>query len=250
MLRLPEQTRPYRSRIYERYASGFQQAASRFRPEAAARWGKAYAHYLRGYLPERRDARIADLACGGGNLLYFFKQRGYTNLAGVDISPEQVRLARQVVADVVEGSVLDFLAARPCLFDLMTGLDIVEHLEKDEVMRFLDGCYAALKPGGRLVLQTPNAEGPWGSSIRYSDFTHEVCFAPHCLSRLLHLSGFRGVEIREQGPVPSGYSLLSSARYVLWRAIRWGLMLYNLAETGSAGSGVFTRVFLITGRKK
>ena len=64
-----------------------------------------------------------------------------------------------------------FLHARPQRFDLVTGLDIVEHFTKDEVLDFLDACREALRPGGRLVLQTPNGESPFGGAVRYGDFT-------------------------------------------------------------------------------
>ena len=167
----------------------------------------------------------------------------------MDISPEQVRLARQVVPEVVEAGVQDFLAAHPAAFDLMAGLDIIEHFAKDEVLNFLDGCISALKPGGRLILQTPNAESPWGSSIRYGDFTHEVCFTPHSLAHLLTLCGFTAIEPRETGPVPWGYSLNSTLRYVPWRFMRFFVMAGNLVETGDPGSGIFTRVFLISATK-
>lgn len=49
---------------------------------------------------------------------------------------------------------------------------------------------------------------------------------------------------RECGPVPWGYSLISTVRYGLWRLIRLGLFSYNLIETGSKDDGVLTRVFL------
>ena len=242
-------TSEYRSRIYAKYASGFQDAHEVFDERAAATWSKAYDYYLRGWLPQHKNAAIVDLACGGGKLLYFFKQRGYTRVSGVDISAEQVQIARQVGQDVGEENLLEFLGAHPGAFDLITGLDIVEHFDKDEVLRFLAGCFTALMPGGRLILQTPNADSPWGASIRYGDFTHEVCFNPSALTGLLRLSGFNRVEAREQGPVAWGYGLTSSARYLVWQVIRLGLKIYNLAETGAVGSGLFTRGFIISGCK-
>ena len=151
--------------------------------------------------------------------------------------------------DVREQNVLEFLEANRGAFDLITGLDIVEHFSKPEVLRFLDGCFSALKPGGRLILQTPNADSPWGTVHRYNDFTHEVCFNPNALNRLLALAGFTRIEARETGPVAFGYSLKSSVRFMIWQTIRAGLKLWNLAETGGAGSGVFTRVFLISAIK-
>jgi SAM-dependent methyltransferase len=238
----------YRARIYKHYASRFMGSGTVFDVSEADRWGRAYDHHFRGWLPKDKNTSIVDVACGGGNLLHFFKRRGYTNVTGVDISPEQIALARQVVPNVVQGDVLSFLQSRPASFDLITGLDIVEHLFKDDVLTFLDACLAALKPRGRLILQTPNAESPWGSTIRYADFTHEVGFEHNSLTRLLRLCGFDHAESRELGPVM--YGAASAIRLVVWRAIRMGLKIYNLAETGSTGSGVFTRVFLVAGTKR
>lgn len=240
----------YRNRIYQEYASNFQDAPDNFNEEAAWRWGRAYRYYLRGWMPEDKNAKIVDLACGYGRLLYFFKRMGYQNIAGVDISPEQVRLARQIIPNVEEANILDWLDARSNSFDLITGFDIIEHFHKPDVLRFLDACYNAAKPGGRLVLQTLNGDSPWGTAHRYGDFTHEVGFNPNALSRLLRLTGFERIRSRELGPVPTGYSVKSSVRYLIWQTIRAGLKLWNLAETGDAGSGVFTRIFLITGEKR
>lgn len=240
----------YRRRIYDRYASSFRGVGREFNAVAAKRWGKSYDYYFRSWLPQRKDAAILDLACGSGQLLYFFKQRGYTNLAGVDVSSEQVELSRQVIPDVVEGDVLDFLEARSNSFDLIAGLDIIEHLHKEEVLRFLEGCYAALKPGGRIILQTPNAASPWAPSVRYGDFTHEVCFTPNLLMKLLSMSGFGELAAREACPPPWGYSFASSIRYLIWQCIRGSLMLYSIVETGGTGNGVFTRVFMVSGVNK
>jgi SAM-dependent methyltransferase len=238
----------YRKRIYEHYASRFQDTPEVFDTAGAQRWGRAYDYRFRGWLPESKEAAIVDLACGGGKLLYFFKDRGYQVVSGVDISLEQVKLARQVTSEVVEADVLAFLEERPQAFDLIIGLDIIEHLHKDEVLRFLDLCHVALHPGGRLILQTPNAESPWGNALRYGDFTHECCFAPRGLLRLLALCGFRDLEFRETGPVPWGYSFPSTLRYIIWQGFRAFLKLWNAAEAHT-GSGVFTRVFLASGVK-
>ncbi len=242
-------TQDYRTRIYERYATNFQDAPAKFDYAASAKWGRAYRYYFRRWLPLSKDAQIVDLACGGGKLIHFFKSYGYINTKGVDISPEQVQLARQVPADIELSNVLEFLEANPGRFDLVTALDLVEHFHKPEVLRFLDGCVAALRPGGRLILQTPNAESPWGTMHRYNDFTHEVGFNPNSIVRLLRLAGLVQTEAREQGPIPLGHSTLSSIRAIMWSGIRFSLKTWNLAETGDAGSGVFTRNFLVSGIK-
>jgi len=248
-MRDPSDVAEYRTRLYTNYGKVFQSAPERFDKQAAARWGRAYEYYLRGWLPESKDARIADLACGYGRLLYFFWERGYRHITGVDISPDQVARAREVIPDVHQMHVLDFLEAHRGEFDLLTALDLIEHLTKVEVLRFLNGCFAALKPGGRLVLQTPNADSPFGMGMALNDITHEVAFNPNALGRLLAQAGFSQIEAREVGPVPWGYSLASSVRFVVWQAIRAGLVVWNLAETGSTGSRVLTRNFLIGAKR-
>ena len=242
-------TEDYRSRIYEQYSTNFQDATSTFSSKATQRWSRLYKYHLRDWMPRNKDAAIVDVGCGGGRLLYLFKNMNFNNAMGVDISPEQVAFSRKINSSVVEANVLDWLEEHPSSFDLITGLDIIEHLHKPEVLRFLDACYKALKPSGRLIIQTSNAESPWGSQHRYNDFTHEVSFCPGLLSKMFHLVGFRNVEIRETGPAPLGYSVISTFRYVIWQSIRLSLMIWNLAETGAIGSGVFSRVFLIAGIK-
>ncbi|HEX8903434.1 MAG TPA: hypothetical protein VF771_01190, partial [Longimicrobiaceae bacterium] len=96
-------------------------------------------------------------------------------------------------------------------------------------------------PGGRLVLQTPNAASPWGLMIRYGDLTHELAFEPRSLAYALRHAGLRDVEIRECGPYVHG--LRSLVRVGVWWLIRAGLRVWNLAETGSDQGGVYTRVF-------
>ena len=241
-MEVDQQTSNYRERIYASYGKNFQDAPEKFDYNASLRWGKARRYHLRGWLPVSKTARVVDLACGGGKLLHFFVEQGYQRVEGVDISPDQVALSRQVTPNVTQGNVIEFLEANPGQFDLIAGFDIVEHFYKDEALRFLDAAYAALKPGGRLILQTPNAEGPWGAQYRYGDFTHEIGFNPNALGRLLRVAGFSGNEARECDPPPYGLSLFSSIRFVLWQAIRLQLMAWNLIETGSKGVRVLPRV--------
>jgi hypothetical protein len=82
------------------------------------------------------------------------------------------------------------------------------------------------------VLQTPNADSPWGTMHRYNDFAHEVCFNPNALSRLMSLTGFRDIELREAEPVPWGSTALPRR----WRASVWQ-MFRCLQDLESRGVG-------------
>ncbi|MCG8403894.1 MAG: class I SAM-dependent methyltransferase [Phycisphaerales bacterium] len=232
----------YRDRIYEKYTTTVHRLAEDSDVRAFDRWGDAYDTYMRGWLPVEKDAPIVDVACGYGRLLRYFTKRGFTNVLGVDISPEQVEYAKKLHSNVVQSDVLEFLKTHPGEFALITAFDIIEHFQKDEVLDFLDACFLALRPGGRLVLQTPNGDTPWGLMHRYNDFTHELGFNPTSMGWILKLCGFERFEAREQGPVPR--SITSVCRFTLWKLLRAKMLFHNLVETGSMGSGVLTRVFI------
>ncbi len=237
----------YRKRIYDQYATVCKGERSEFDEIGAGRYAEAFSRYLRGWLPEQRNEKILDLACGSGKTLFLLKEKGYTSISGVDISAEQVALARQVTSDVSEGDVLGFLEKRDANYGLIIAQDIVEHLTKDELFDLLDGCYRALMPGGRLILSSPNGESPMCGFRRYGDFTHEVCFTPPALGHVLVIVGFEQAASREIGPYCHG--IMSGVRTVLWWMLRRVLMLWHLVEIGHTGSGVCTRDFLISAVK-
>jgi SAM-dependent methyltransferase len=148
---------------------------------------------------------------------------------------------------VVQANALEFLQEHTGEFDLIIALDVIEHFHKNEVIHFVDAYCQVLRPHGRLIIQTPNADSPFVITHRYNDFTHEVCFNLNVLSRLIRVCGFTEIEGREQGPVTYGY--LSSIRWFLWKFIRLLMLAYNLIETGSPGRGILTRVFIVSGIK-
>lgn len=237
----------YRDRIYPRYTADLMTEFLEHDEDRYVAGCKPLLHRLRSWLPADKQARCLDVACGPGLCLYALQSAGYRRLTGIDISPQQINAARQVCADVHVVDALEYLKAHPGEFDLITALDILEHFTKDELLDMVDALYQALRPGGRLVVQTPNAESPWGMRVRYGDLTHELAFDPSSLKHLLSLSGFAGYSVKECGPYVHG--TLSLMRWCLWRFIHALLLLWNYAEIGSKGSGVYTRVFIAKAQK-
>lgn len=209
-----------------------------------------FKYYLKGWLPTDKDACIVDLGCGDGRVLPLLKEKmGYGHVCGVDISSSQVKLARQHTPNVELGDVIEFLRTTPKYFDLILAFDLIEHLSKNEVLEFIERCYSKLNKGGRIVIQTPNAASPFFGTVRYGDYTHELAFTSNVLSQLLRRAGFSSIESRETGPVPYGYSVLSTIRYAIWQVLRLGICFWSTIETGGCGDKIFTRVFIQSGVK-
>ena len=232
----------YRKRIYDRYTTDRYPQFLNFDESAYSKSLKPILTRLKKWLPINKSIKYLDVACGAGQLLYGFKTMGFDNIYGIDVSPQQVLVAKKITSNVYEGDALEFLQKNINTFDLITAIDILEHLDKNEMFDFLDAIFLSLREGGRLILQMPNAESPFGHKIRYCDLTHENSFDPSNLNSILNIVGFKNFEIQECGPIVHGP--ISFFRWLIWRLISFNLKVWNLAETGNIGSGVYTRVFL------
>ena len=232
------QSTEYRRRFYSRYA----QLKQRTDVEQVSRdlaLGRPYLRRLvKQFFPVDRNCSIVDLGCGSGALLLFLQQAGYVNTLGVETSPDQVDFARQLgVTSVVSGDLLSFLLASAAEhYDVVVAFDVIEHFSKEEVLQIMDHAYRVLRPGGRLILHVPNAEGIFGSRIFWSDFTHEMAFTREGLRQLTQACGFASLECRED--VPPVHGLKSLVRRGLWTGLRALFRLVHMAETGDPGSGL------------
>ncbi len=235
---MPNQQTAYRARFYKNYA-GLQQ---RTQVEQVRRGLALRAPYLRRLVkqcfPADRECNIVDLGCGSGALVLFLQENGYRNVLGVETSPSQVEFAHQLgLNSIVSGDLVTFLRNSAAeVFDVVIVFDVIEHFCKDEVLEIMDQAYRVLRPGGRLIVHVPNAEGIFGSRIFWSDFTHEMAFTREGLRQLTCASGFTSVEFREDLPVVHGVKSL--IRRVLWTGLRSIFRLAYMAESGDSGAGL------------
>lgn len=105
--------------------------------------------------------RVLDLGCGGGIVSAPMARLGAA-VTGADASPEAIAAARAYAAEA--GLAIDFrtataeeLAAEGARFDLVTALEIVEHVA--DVSAFVAACAALVRPGGKLIVSTINRTG-------------------------------------------------------------------------------------------
>lgn len=186
------------------------------------------------HVPQNKGVRMADLGCGHGALVHCLKSSGYRNVEGVDVSSEQVSLAHRLgLKEIRQGDLLGFLGNSPGTYDVLFLMDVLEHLEKQEIVDLLSQMRGALAGGGQAIIHVPNGEGLFGMRVQYGDFTHINCFTPQSIRQVLHACGFRTVEVYEDVPVVHG--IKSLIRNLLWHVLTWRERLLLAAETGARG---------------
>jgi SAM-dependent methyltransferase len=102
--------------------------------------------------------RILDVGCGTGANLQMLSRFGVAE--GVDVSVAALNFCRaRGLAEVKQGAA-ESLPYEDAAFDLVTGLDVVEHLDDD--IAGLKEMRRVLRPGGRAVLFVPAFMFLWG----------------------------------------------------------------------------------------
>ena len=106
------------------------------------------------YLPARPGGRLLEVGCGSGQMLRLMKDFGW-EVEGVDFDPAAVDNARGKGLSVRLGTLEDQVYPDDH-FDAVTMSHLVEHVP--EPLQLFQESYRILKPGGRLVVVTPNNE--------------------------------------------------------------------------------------------
>jgi SAM-dependent methyltransferase len=146
---------------------------------------------------------VLDIGCGRGEFLELLRAKGIS-ARGVDLNEEMAAVCRERGLDATAGDALSYLLAQPD--ESIGGLfsaQVVEHLEPEYLMRFLDAAYHKLRPGSKIVLETINAACWYAFFSSYiRDITHQRPLHPDTLQYLISASGFQKVTVRYAAPFP------------------------------------------------
>lgn len=107
-----------------------------------------------GGLPAGEGRSLLDVGCGSGAFLSLMRDRGW-RVVGVEPDPKAAESARNNKLDVRDGMLADAAFADDT-FDAIVLSHVIEHVH--DPVALLRECARVLRPGGRLVITTPNLE--------------------------------------------------------------------------------------------
>lgn len=200
------------------------------------------------YFPENRTSQILDVGIGRGEMLESLKRWGYENYLGIDISPSIIDFCRSLgyKCELVDDTV-KWLQLHQNSFEVITLLDVLEHIPKANTLEFLGSLHSALKPGGTLIIQTPNLQCPEGYLHRFNDFTHEFGYTEHSLQQVLLTAGFKTISFGGF----EDYILDNYKKYIgkFLRNIYWKYTTFKRLITGNLTPEILNPVFFAIVKK-
>lgn len=149
----------------------------------------------------RAGARVLDIGCGRGEWLELMRDQHFEG-RGVDLNPVVCELCQSKGLDVLHDDAVAYMARQPAgSLDLVTAFHLIEHLPGELLDRLIASALHALRPGGLLVLETPNPENfIVGSCNFYNDPTHLNPLPPEPTRFRVLSHGFASVDIRRLHP--------------------------------------------------
>jgi len=145
------------------------------------------------------SGRLLEVGCARGDFLRVAKQT--FDVFGVEPNPELAASAEQVAP--IHAGVIETLAVND--FDVAASFHVIEHV--DSPRRFLQAMVNRVKPGGLVVLETPNIRSmPFNLlKSRWRQFIpeHYFFFDPDTVTRLMETAGLKVERIQSVGKYAS-----------------------------------------------
>lgn len=136
-------------------------------------------------MPKRENLDILDVGCGAGNMIHHLAQ--YGRVKGIEVDARPVKIAQQRGYDVRLGDATKAIPFPAGSFDLVTALDVIEHVDADEMI--LREAYRVLRPGGYALITTPAFQWLWSHNDELN--AHKRRYTAKELQDKLGRAGFK-----------------------------------------------------------
>jgi O-antigen chain-terminating methyltransferase len=142
------------------------------------------------------EALVLDLGCGRGEWLELLQKHAISAM-GVDLDTGMLEACQQLNLKVQCQDALDSLKQlQDGSASVISAFHLVEHLPFDHVKDLVAECQRVLKPGGLLIMETPNPENFMvATQSFYLDPTHLRPIPPDLLAFVPEYLGYEPVKI-------------------------------------------------------
>lgn len=142
------------------------------------------------------ECEALDIGCGRGEWLELLEEHGFAP-HGVDLDEGMLAACRErglsVEKQDAAGAFTAFAGESQAI---VSGFHIVEHIPFEELQKLVHEAMRVLKPGGLMILETPNPENILVSTSGfYLDPTHQRPIPLHLLAFLSEYCGFTRIKV-------------------------------------------------------
>ena len=74
-------------------------------------------------------------------------------------------------------------------FDLIIALDVIEHMNLDDILSTFQAWVECLSENGRIIIRIPSGDSPFSGRLMYGDITHKTLLGTSALRQVASMSG-------------------------------------------------------------
>ncbi len=154
-----------------------------------------YLPFIRPLLKIYGGGQAVDLGCGRGEWLELLIEEGFSP-TGVDLDEGMLSACQQLGLPAVKADALELLSETESNSQLVvSAFHVVEHISFEQLKTLVTQAFRVLKPGGLLILETPNPENIAVATRHfYLDPTHQRPVPPALLEFVAEFAGFERVK--------------------------------------------------------
>jgi len=152
---------------------------------------KVYLPFIQPLHDYYADGIVFDIGCGRGEWLELMQEHGIP-AKGIDLDAGMLEAGSTLNLDVAQGDGIAFLKTMKSESALaITAFHVVEHISFEQLQDLISEAQRVLKPGGVLILETPNPENiRVASETFYLDPTHTKPIPSDLLAFVSRYFGF------------------------------------------------------------
>lgn len=150
---------------------------------------------LAALVPARRG--ILDIGCGNGFMLGLARERGWTDVRGVEPSADAIAQARPDVRELIVPDIMRRGLLPDESFDAVTMFQVLDHMPDPQTL--LRDCRTVLRPGGAILALNHNVAA-WSARVLGErspivDVEHTYLYSPETIRRLFEQAGFEVMSV-------------------------------------------------------
>lgn len=141
---------------------------------------------------------ILDVGCGSGLFSHFLANYPGTHVTAIDANPNALEFARAKYSNTnleFKLGLLDELNLPQNSFDKIVFLEVIEHISLEQGKQIMKTFAQLLKPGGKVVISTPNRKSLWP----LIEWTFDVLKVVPNLGEEQHEHLYSGKELEQTG---------------------------------------------------
>lgn len=162
---------------------------------------KEYIHHNFGKLIDKKllqkNCSVLEIGPGLGEFVSYCKDYKGASVDIIDTDTEILQFIKKnyQVRNAWISHDIQLIEKKLAEYDLIMMTQVLEHIQKEKHIRYLQLLYRKLKKNGVIIITVPNIGNPLAIFERYYDYTHKTAFTEHSLIQMADYAELKDVTV-------------------------------------------------------